>query len=124
MGNRKEFTGKTKAAAFAQCGGKCEGCGHEFQDGERVEFDHAVPDALRKNNSLDNCQVLCAPCHLAKTRGDITTIAKAKRIERKQAGTWRQPRAIIPGSKAHYLSKSVRGRIIKRSTGEIIRESR
>lgn len=124
MGKRDEFRKATKQDAWARCGGKCEGCGKEFQDGERVEFDHIVPDALRKNASLENCQVLCSPCHLEKTKCDVRNIAKAKRIARKNTGEFRPPRRIVPGSKAHHLKKGVRGQITNRKTGEILREPR
>lgn len=102
---RLEFTGKVKAAAYQRCGGRCEGCGAEFQPGDRVEFDHIVPDALRKNASLENCQVFCSTCHLEKTKGDITRIAKAKRVEKKHNGTFRQTKRIVPGSKASRWKK-------------------
>lgn len=124
MRKRQEFTKSTKAAAWDRCGGKCECCGKEFADGERVEFDHIVPDALRQNASLGNCQVLCADCHLAKTKGDVSRIAKAKRVEKKHRGEFRPPRQIIPGSKASRFQKGLNGKVTNRKTGEVIREPR
>ena len=124
MGNRQEFKRAVKAAAWDRCGGRCEGCGHEFRDGEREEYDHIVPDALRKNASLENCQVLCAACHGQKTKGDVTRIAKAKRVSKKHTGTYRPTRNIIPGSKASRFQRSLSGKVTIRKTGETIREPR
>lgn len=124
MADRQEFKRAVKSAAWGRCNGRCEGCGHEFRDGEREEYDHIVPDALRKNASLENCQVLCADCHLAKTRGDVTRIAKAKRVSKKHTGTFRPTRNIIPGSKASRFRCGLSGKVTIRNTGVVIREPR
>lgn len=113
--SRMEFTGKVKAAAYERCGGRCQCCGKEFAPGETVEYDHIVPDALRKNNSVENCQVLCAECHLEKTRGDITRIAKAKRVEKKHNGTYRPTKRIVPGSRASKWKKPLHGPAVLRA---------
>lgn len=114
--SRLEFTGKIKAAAYERCGGRCEGadCGYEFQPGDRVEFDHIVPDAMRKNNSIENCQVLCIDCHKAKTKRDVTAIAKAKRVEKKHNGTFRQTKRVVPGSRASKWKKPLHGPAVLR----------
>jgi hypothetical protein len=112
---RLEFSNKTKNAAYERCGGVCEGCGERFRPDDRLEFDHVVPDALRKNNALENCQVLCSSCHLEKTRGDITRISKAKRVEKKHNGTFRPPRRIVPGSRASKWKKPLHGNAVLRN---------
>lgn len=116
--SRVEFSGKTKAAAFERAKGCCEGCGHVFADGERVDFDHIVPDGLRKNNTVENCQVLCSPCHLEKTRGDITTIAKAKRVAKKHEGLVTRKKHIVPGSRASKWKKPLHGPAVLRNSTE------
>ena len=99
--SRREFTLKTKEAAWARAAGICEcGCGVAFEPGEAAEYDHIIPDGLRKNNSLDNCQGLRRECHLEKTRGDVSRIAKAKRVEKKHNGLVTRKKRIVPGSRA------------------------
>lgn len=93
---RAEFSRKTKQAALARSGGKCEASGprYGFEEGQRcncnlsvgVQFDHAVPDALGGDNSLENCLSICVPCHAYKTRNDVKQIAKAKRQRDKAVG--------------------------------------
>ena len=44
---------------------------------------------------LSNCQVLCDPCHKAKTRQDAADRAKAQRREDRHRGIWAAPRRQI-----------------------------
>lgn len=114
--SRWEFQAKTKAAAYVRAGGRCEcGCGAEIKPGDRVEFDHIIADAFRPDNSLSNCQVLLYACHKAKTKRDVTAIAKAKRVQKKHTGTFRPPRHIVPGSKASKWKKKLNGQVELRS---------
>ena len=113
--SRQEFSTKTKVAAWNRCGGRCESCGTEIQPGDRVDFDHIIPDGLRKNNDVSNCQVLCRPCHIEKTKTDVTQIAKAKRVEKKHTGAFRQTRRIVPGSKASKWKKPLHGPAVPRN---------
>jgi len=77
---RKEFSQKTRKAAFARCCQpdgvpKCEGCGRSLV-GHPFDYDHIVPDGLGGDNSLENCKVLCsggrATCHGIKTHEEDT----------------------------------------------------
>ncbi|NEU15066.1 HNH endonuclease [Methylobacterium sp. BTF04] len=79
---RKEFSKKTKRDAFMRAAGHCEGagCGVKLTLG-KFAYDHVNPDGLTGEPTLENCMVLCDPCHKAKTRQDVADIAKAKRRE-------------------------------------------
>jgi len=85
--SRREFTDKTKFAAWQRCGGHCEimWCKAKLAPG-RFTYDHRIPDQLGGDPSLDNCQVICRECDRDKTGRDATDIARAKRRERKHAG--------------------------------------
>lgn len=83
MPRASEFSKKVRGLAFARCKGKCEKCNAILKVGEG-EYDHVIPLALGGESTLDNCQVLCRPCHRdpgAKTAEDVKRIAKAKRVE-------------------------------------------
>jgi hypothetical protein len=58
-------------------------CGATLERG-MYHYDHINPDWFSGCNKLENCQVLCLPCHLAKTKRDVRNIAKTKRIIKKQ----------------------------------------
>ena len=83
---RHEFPAKVMVAAFKRAQDKCESCGAPLTVG-KFHYDHVIPDAMGGTPTLDNCAVLCMPCHSAKTRTkDQPAIAKAKRLERRQMG--------------------------------------
>jgi hypothetical protein len=99
MSRASEFSNKIRIAAFKRCGGKCENasCGAKLKVGEG-EYDHIIALALGGESSLENCQILCVPCHRgkgAKTAKDVADIARAKRRELKHSGA-AAPKQPIP----------------------------
>lgn len=98
--SRTEFPIAVRRAALERCGRHCEGklpggmrCDVPLQRG-RFQFDHDLPDWMGGEATLDNCMVLCTPCHRAKTgQVDIPVIAKTKRIIDREKGI-RKPRTI------------------------------
>ena len=68
---RTEFKKSVRFAALKRCMRDgvpyCEGCGLSAERG--VEYDHALADGLGGKATLENCLVLCIPCHKAKTHG-------------------------------------------------------
>ncbi|KNY36048.1 HNH endonuclease [Agrobacterium sp. SUL3] len=93
---RTEFTRKTKQEALQRSGLRCEAAGtrYGFEEGQRcncslslgVQYDHAVPDALGGDNSLENCLAICVQCHRFKTKNDVKQIAKSNRQRDKASG--------------------------------------
>ncbi|MBS0257214.1 MAG: HNH endonuclease [Proteobacteria bacterium] len=96
---RTEFSRKTKQEALQRSGLRCEAAGtrYGFEEAQRcncslslgVQYDHAVPDALGGDNSLDNCLAICVQCHRFKTRNDVKQIAKSNRQRDKASGVIR-----------------------------------
>lgn len=75
---RRAIPNAWKIAARLRQGGVCIcGCGEQL--GADTEFDHRVPIALGGVHTPENIEAMRKPCHLEKTRRDITAIAKAKR---------------------------------------------
>lgn len=94
--SRREFSKAVKRDAFARANGLCEGkgCGAKLTIG-KYHYDHRIPDALGGEPELWNCEVLCVPCHSAKTRTkDVPAIAKTKRIQDRQKGI-KKPRTML-----------------------------
>ena len=88
---RREFSARTREQAWERANGFCEG----IVDGKRCNaplhlpgasfhYDHIDPDWFSKNRELENCQLLCVPCHKAKTGVDKKNISKSKRVIRKR----------------------------------------
>lgn len=94
---RLEFSNKTKQQALIEQDFKCVDC----ETTDQLEFDHEVPDGLRKNNSLKNCKLRCPECHKRKTRKDQADITRAKRLYAKANNLQKPKRKKIPTS-ANY----------------------
>ena len=75
MSKRKEpeFTDLTKAKAFARANGKCEICGFILKKNNR-HYDHIKPVEMGGKSDLDNCRLLCIPCHQGKTAEEDTPV--------------------------------------------------
>ncbi|WP_157914209.1 HNH endonuclease [Methylorubrum populi] len=94
--SRTEFSKKVRRDAFVRAAGRCEGdgCGCKLTTG-KFDYDHRIPDWMGGEPILSNCQVLCDPCHKAKTRQDAADRAKAQRREDRHRGIWAAPRRQI-----------------------------
>jgi 5-methylcytosine-specific restriction protein A len=124
MSNRKEFTVKTKKAAFARCCvdgvPRCEGvvmregllarCFADLRT-RPFHYDHDDADFFSKDNSLGNAVVLCEPCHKEKTKTvDTPKISKARRIDKTRMKVKRRGPP-MPGTKASGIRKRMNGTV-------------
>ena len=116
---RVEFSRTVKMATWDRAGGCCEECGRKLFPGDRKEYDHRIPDAIRKDNGAENCQLLCGPCHSAKTKKDRKQIAKANRVRAKHNGA-KQTKHPLPGSKASGWKRKVSGEVVRRDEDDDI----
>lgn len=103
--SRREFSKRVKRDAFARANGLCEGklagsderCPCRLTLG-KFHYDHDLPDWMGGEPTLENCVVLCIPCHHDKTAGrDVPAIAKAKRIQDAERGIRNAPKIRSPG---------------------------
>jgi 5-methylcytosine-specific restriction protein A len=86
---RQEFSKRTKRDAFVRANGRCEKCDAKLTP-QKFAYDHVNPDGLTGEPTLENCMVLCDPCHKEKTRQDVKDIAQAKRREDAHRGIRKQ----------------------------------
>ena len=111
---RRRFPARALMARLLDFDGRCAECGCKVGGSAGLEFDHVIPLEMGGDDALDNLQPLCRADHRAKTAQDVGHIAKAKRMTQRAAGISRQPRAIIPGSKASGWKRTLDGRTVRR----------
>jgi 5-methylcytosine-specific restriction protein A len=95
--SRRNFTMAIKRAAAKRAAGRCECCGLPT-DGKPIEFDHDKEDTFGGEPTLENCRVICIPCHRSKTAERARVIAKSNRLRDRRMGV-RKSRRTIPGRK-------------------------
>lgn len=116
--SRTEFSKKVKAAAAVRCLGDCESCGIRIRIGG-FHYDHIKPDGLGGKATLANCQVLCLPCHKAKTHTeDNPRMQKADRVKKKIAWGIKSTAHPMPHGKNSPTKRKMDGTIVDRRTGK------
>jgi 5-methylcytosine-specific restriction endonuclease McrA len=59
---RQPIPRAVRLAVFERDGGRCVECGSAFE----IQYDHVIPVALGGAGTVENLQILCAPCNQAK----------------------------------------------------------
>lgn len=91
----------------------CEVCGTMMKRGQ-WHFDHIIPDRMGGEPTLENCAVICVPCHAQKTSKDVGDIARAKRLEAKHSGAKRSTSRPMLGSRASGIKIKMNGAVVSR----------
>ena len=94
-----EFSQATRKAALARAGNRCETC----QSTGRLEVDHVVAVADGGAETIENAQVLCRTCHVAKTTCDLRERELQRRRDEARANKARWV-ADKPARDAHLAS--------------------
>lgn len=118
--SRREFGKGVRRDARKRADGKCE---MRLEDGSRCtcpltvgkfQYDHVIPDWMGGEPTLANCQVICDPCHKAKTRQDAADRAKAQRREDRHHGIYAPKRPIQgQGFRPSAPQQRATGRVVK-----------
>ncbi len=106
MAKRKEFSRKVRKQALDRAAGHCESkkCGAVLKPREG-EVDHILPCELGGEPVLANAQVLCKPCHKAKTADDVRRMRKADRARDKDSGAIK-PKQTIKSRRPEPVQKT------------------
>lgn len=130
---RKEFPARVKAAALKRCMDekgipRCEAvieihidgmpingkCRKELRAGDCF-YDHAQPDGLGGEPTLENCMVLCGSCHSLKTFGeDNPRMTKADNQRKRNFGIKARKGPPLAGTKASGIRKRMDGTVERR----------
>lgn len=111
---RREFPAKVKGIVALRAGGRCEGCGIKLRFGEG-HYDHKQADGLGGEPTVENCQLLCVPCHKVKTDEDVRIMRKADRQRKVAEGRKARKGPPMPGSKASKWKRRVDGTVERRT---------
>ena len=111
---RAEFSRRTKLKAWERAGGACETCGRKLYPGDRIEYDHRVTCEQGGDSSLENCALLCGPCHSEKTKQDAKVSAKSRSVRARHVGA-AAPKAVVPGSRKSKWKRKANGRTVLRA---------
>ena len=119
--DHRTFRRDVKSLAYERAAGHCQKCGAPLMIGN-YQYDHVIPWELCHDSSLANCEVLCCPCHLNKSRLDAKILAKSDRQRDKHRGAVNKPSRPLPGGRDSGQSKTISGRVVeRRSQGEKLR---
>jgi len=101
---------------FLKRKGMCSTCTQKIDAGKAWDIDHILPFALGGTNQPENLQILCKPCHKAKTtKTDIPRIAKTRRLKAKHLGAQSSSHRPIPGSRRSPWKRKMDGSVLKRT---------
>ena len=114
---RKRFSATALTKRLLEFDGKCADPECRCKLGgshSRIEWDHIIPLGMRGEDAIDNLQPLCTACHKRKTKTDKGRIAKAKRMDQREAGIKRQSRNPLPCGRGSKLKKKIGGEVVER----------
>jgi 5-methylcytosine-specific restriction endonuclease McrA len=108
LDKRQNFTKAAKIAEWRDAKFCCRSCFTPIRDYWDGEYDHIIPTSIGGNNSMENCKLLCRPCHAKKTKRDRKEIDKTRRILKRMAQVKvkkKIPSRPMPGTKASGWKK-------------------
>lgn len=126
---RLNFTAETKRKAHKRSGGVCEchripwlkrpdGCGLKLGNANTF-YEHINPDAIRQDNSIENCAVLVRTCWREKTDNyDRKVIAKSNHTQDRARGIRKHQSRPLPGTRASGVRRPMNGPPVRWSDGQ------
>lgn len=105
-------TRNQRADFFLARGGRCEVCGSIIRPGDAWDIDHIVPKELGGSDDWSNLRLILKKCHIEKTKGDQSTIAKSNRQRAGHVGA--RSKSTMPGSRDSQWKRKVTGEWVRR----------
>lgn len=94
-------------------GGRCAQCDCKLDKRTGCEINHIIPLAKGGADERDNYEALCRSCHREITAKEHAgQIAKAKRMDQREAGIRKQSRNPLPGSRGSGVRKKMNGSVV------------
>ena len=112
---RPTFSTSFRLSLFLKRKSTCAGCSQKMEAGKVWDIDHILPLALGGAIEPDNLQILCRPCHRAKTtQSDVPRLAKTKRLKARHLGARAPSSRPIPGSRHSPWKRKMDGTVVRR----------
>lgn len=93
---------------------KCQHCKRTVGPRLAAQFDHVIPLILGGQNRESNLQLLCEPCHSAKTALDVKLKAKVSRVRQRHIGIKKPSK--FPCSRDSRFKKRIDGSVVARAS--------
>lgn len=100
-----------KLRIYERHGGRCANCGNKVLP---AYYDHIVPLGDRGGNRESNIQLLCGPCHGAKTATEASVRADVRTVAKKHIGLHQPKGRPLPGTKRSGWRKKMNGEVVRR----------
>ena len=100
---------RVKVRVFKRDGGKCQACTAPIEGKLTPEYDHKVALANGGEHRETNLQLLCKPCHAAKTKADVAEKSRVYQKTAKHIGVKLRNGPPMPGSRASGIKRPMRG---------------
>lgn len=104
---------RVKVRLFEAADRRCTSCRVQIRPGNGPEYDHRIALINGGTNDETNIDVLCIPCHRAKSKSDVAEKATTYRKKAKHLGIKKSSRP-MPGSKASGFRKRMDGTVERR----------
>ena len=111
--SRKSLNTKERTRLFSLYGGICHICEGKITVGDKWEVEHIIPWEISRDDSDENRKPAHVKCHRVKTDGDIKTIRKVQRIERKHLGI-HKPKSSFATNRNGAFKKRMDGSVERR----------
>lgn len=112
---RRRFSETALMRRLLEFDGRCAcGCHQKVGGAAGLEWDHVIPLANGGADEIENLQPLTRSCHKKKTAEDAGNIAKAKRMQRREAGIKKQSRWPLRGGRNDTIKRKLDGTVVPR----------
>ena len=113
VGKRIRLSDKKRLKLFLERNGVCCLCHERIEVGQKWIVEHIQPLWLNGTNDWENLAPSHENCAKSKTQREAKERAKGRRIAEKHYGA-RQPRSVMPGSRASPWKRKIGGGVERR----------
>lgn len=103
---------RVKIRIYMRCDGRCQKCTTRHMAGAIPQYDHIKALINGGEHRESNLQLLCVPCHTAKTKVDVAEKSVVATIQKKHLGI--RKRSTFPCGRDSPFKKKIGGQVVRR----------